>query len=147
MKVRDIAAKSDKTLFELDLNGYLADAVFSAEGTRLAIAVTTWEGCGPGETNVIHLWDVSGPSSSFSEIASLGTAHVFDLAFSSETTLLAAATNSGILIMDAQNGTQIVNLNPGRFVAFQVMFAPDGRTLLSKGADGVIRIWGVPSDR
>jgi WD40 repeat protein len=142
--VRDISTQSDTPLLDLDVNTFLTSAVFSHQGTGLAIALEHWQGCGPGEANTLHVWDVSGSPNSYSEIASLGIPHINDLAFNPEATLLAAATNYGIAIVDARNAVKITNLGSSWIMVSEVVFAPDGRTLFSKGSDGVVRVWGVP---
>jgi WD40 repeat protein/serine/threonine protein kinase len=64
--------------------------------------------------------------------------------FSPDGSVLALGS-SGELHLLSLEGAQLAQLPTGSISSIDVLtFTPDGRTLISGGSDGVIRVWGVP---
>ena len=67
------------------------------------------------------------------------------VAYSSDGTRLAVASDLGIWLYDAHTGTELALLTDHITRISSVAFAPDGKTLASTGYDEMIQLWDVDS--
>jgi len=112
-------------------------AVFSADSRLLAVL---------GGTNVVEVWEVHQGSrrASWAFGEALGAA----VAFSADGGLLATTSavedvENAIHLWDTASGTLVGTFMGHKQPVMSVAFAPDGRTLASSGADGVMKLWNV----
>lgn len=103
---------------------------FSPDGRRLAAGV---------DDGSVWLWHMRDPSPPL--IKQGHRQPVFQVAFSIDGSLLGSAGGDKAIIWDVarmQPVTEILGF------AWEVYFSPLGRTVYVAGADGVLRVWGVP---
>jgi len=107
--------------------------------------------------NTIQLWDMTNEvnpaveirQSVYTLIAQEGPvsgpkALVWQVAFSPDGTLLAAASGDGMIrIWDVESGLLAATLAGHSKAATSLAFSPDGRWLASGGLDGKVVLWGV----
>ena len=67
------------------------------------------------------------------------------VAYSSDGTRLAVASDLGIWLYDAHTGTELALLTDHTTRISSVAFAPDGKTIASTGFDETIQLWNVES--
>src|SRR5262249_4243150 len=118
-----------------------AQAVFSPDSKRLAVATTTMVGVKPVEEGAIRVWDIAAGK----EIATLkgsvaGASNdnlslVANLAFSPDGKRLAGADGREIKVWDTDSGKVLVTI-PSPAPAGGVVFSPNGRRFA-----GVIVTW------
>lgn len=93
---------------------------------------------------ILQFWDLgTGKLRSNLQLQNLG--QVNNLAISPDSQLLATIhQNFRILIWDVKSGKFLTELSgyPDKF--FSVHFSPDGKTLLSRSQDGILRVWQSP---
>jgi WD40 repeat protein len=114
------------------------DAQFSPDGSRLAAV---------NEGADVKIWAVDG----WTELMSLAnpeTGGYQGLGWSSDGASLATASYDGVTrILDAYNGQLLINLPGHVSTVLDVNFSPDGKRLVSSGADRMIKIWDTGSGR
>jgi WD40 repeat protein len=93
----------------------------------------------------LSLWDLDRGSGR--PVAAACGETVEALCFSPDGTVAAANTGSRIVLIDAAEGKVLYELAGHRGPARSLVFAPDGRTLISGGEDGTIRFWDVEETR
>jgi RNA polymerase sigma factor (sigma-70 family) len=160
----DVATGKEQHTFQALRDGekkgslYVARTALSPDGRTLAVAHHRADNTTLlfGQV-VVRLWDLKTDR----ELHEL-TGHinqVLDLAFSSDSRLLVtcgeypgALGQGGVsladrtFVWDVATGNRVVALPEGlRIGAGNVAFSPDGRTLATASADGVIRLWEMAS--
>lgn len=100
-----------------------------------------------GEDGSIQLWNITSEDSPRATPVSAGTGHrVYALAFSHDWRYLAAVTwdrdRPNLLIIDVDSGRVVQAIRQERQLT-NVAWGPDGQTLLTGGASGLIRAWDV----
>jgi WD40 repeat protein len=110
---------------------------FSGDGKLLATATT--------DTKLVKVWDVAGGE----ELHSVEHQPVYAVALSYEGRLLAASHWGGeISVWDlAAKDHKKRTLTGHKGTVRTLRFTPDGKTLVSAGEDGVIRLWSPERER
>ena len=67
------------------------------------------------------------------------------LAFSPDSSRLAAGNGFDIRVLDASSGLERGPLMTQGIVAISLAYSPDGLRLVSGGADGAVRVWDAGS--
>ena len=107
--------------------------------------------------NTVQLWDMANEvspaveirQSVYTRIAQEGPvsgpkALVWQVTFSPDGTLLAAASGDGMIrIWDVESGSLAATLAGHSKAAASLAFSPDGRWLASGGLDGKVVLWGI----
>ena len=75
--------------------------------------------------------------------ARLGKGYIYEIRYAPDGTQLAAATSLGIWLYDARTGKERNLLTDHTSSVHSVAFNPDGQTLASGNADGIIHLWDV----
>jgi WD40 repeat protein len=109
---------------------------FSADGAHLATA---------SADHTLKLWDAAG-GVEFRAFRGI-TTQVEAVAFSRDGQRLASASRNAVTVWDAAAGVVQVTLHGHTEGVRAVAFSPDGTRLASAGADGTVRLWGLPGDR
>src|SRR5207244_4026536 len=106
---------------------------FSPDGKRLAVAA------GKGkQADGVAVWDARGKL--YFRLAA-GQDSVHSLAFSPDGKLLATGTDRTIRLWDATTGKELATLQGHRAPVVVLIFAGDGRLLISGGRDGAVHLW------
>jgi WD40 repeat protein len=146
-------AGSVRSLSLLSQRGLPWQIAFAPDGQRLAVAVTSLRSLGDREsvngTGVLRdygvkVWDLKEGR----ELASLvggGDSTVYDVKFSPDGRLLAAAWGNNIVLWDAQTLRFERRLGGHAHEITHLAFSPDGRTLASGTLDGELKLWDVSS--
>jgi WD40 repeat protein len=92
--------------------------------------------------DAVHLVDLATGKdiSKFSVSAAL----VNCLAFSTDGSILAAATVDGITLWNVSTGKSLIELKGHLGGVTSIVFAVDGTLLASSSTDGTVRLWAVP---
>jgi RNA polymerase sigma factor (sigma-70 family) len=165
VRLWDVAAGKERATFQVvrkdeTQKSYFAwRAVLSPDGRTLAVSYQRADNTTAffGEV-AVRLWDVASGKERHELTGH--TNQVLDLAFSADSRLLVTCGEnpSGlrqgaerppedrIFVWDVASGQRVPGLPGGLPLgAGSVAFAPDGRTLATASADGVIRLWEVAS--
>jgi WD40 repeat protein len=128
-------------LFGVEVHGnYISKAALSADGKTLA-ALTQ---------NKVLVWNLADPQEEPIEI-SASEDWDFDraqLALSTHGDLAAAYTPHSISIWDVSTGELLAEIEIAQKYPqlYDLEFSPDGRYLASVAGDGIVRLWGIPSN-
>ena len=139
VKIWDVAA--EKEVFTLrGHNDVVRSVAFSADGRRLASG---------GDDRVVKVWDAATGREERSLTGQPGAVHA--VAFSPDGKRLAAATAALKRVLTVDSGATVVwNLETGQTVLTlrgyrgdvrAVTYSPDGKRLVSAGADGWLKLW------
>src|SRR5262245_60052116 len=142
--VGDHEAEGEKLSTRARLRGHdtlLESVVYAPDGKTLISC---------GWDNYVRLWDVSDRETGWGrEVSNLpSTAHLFSVAISPDSRLLAAGGVDGFTVWSLDGGqewTPVIRKQGHSHRA--VAFAPDGRTLALGALDGLIRLWDVGNRR
>jgi WD40 repeat protein/DNA-binding SARP family transcriptional activator len=115
----------------------LSDTVaFDPTGDRIATAHPALE--------APQIWDLTTDTL---EGLDGGPGGAFDVAWSPDGALIAAAGTDGVIrLWDSQSGTLRLALHGHRSAVDKVRFSPDGSKLASVAPDGTLRIWALDLD-
>ncbi len=114
--------------------GRAYDVAFSLDGTRLPAA------CDKG---MVVLWDIA-TSSVLRTLGPIADECGFGLAFSADSSLLAAVSSDKILLCDAISGIVLLTIRGRSFGVKYAAFSPD-RKQLAVASEGCIRLWDLTS--
>ena len=109
--------------------GGAGDVVFSPNGKLLAAGTKVFDVRTGEQILEVDMW------------------YVDDLTFSPDSSLLVIADEFRVHIWDVATGAELstINGNVGGAGGVDITFMAGGRFLLTAGADGVMRLWGVPA--
>lgn len=94
--------------------------------------------------STLSLWETSSNEPLY-EVGDYDLGSFRSMAFSPDGLLLAVTTNNAtVLLWDTQTGDLLQTLNGHSIRATPVVFNTDGSLLISGGADGTVRVWGLP---
>ncbi|MBV9326239.1 MAG: WD40 repeat domain-containing protein [Chloroflexi bacterium] len=145
------SAASVRSLSLFSQRGLPWQIAFSPDGQRLAAAVTSLRDLGDQESvngtgllrdYGVKVWDVKQGR----EIASLtggGDSTVYDVKYSPDGRLLAAAWGNNIVLWDASTLQFVRRLSGHAHEISRLAFSPDGRTLASGTIDGQLKLWDL----
>ena len=106
-----------KELYRIPYPGYVFDAAWSPDGSSLACAVFGI-GKDPGS---VQVWDaVTG-----SHMRSFEQVNIYRVSFSPDGQMLAAAGDSGVMVWNLADGSELSNTNPGYGGGRLIAFSPD----------------------
>jgi WD40 repeat protein len=112
-------------------DGEVFDAIYSADGTRMAST---------GMDSELKVWDSASGEMLLSLPGPLD--EIFFPAFSPDGKRLAAANRKGgVSIWDAGSGAELLSLRGSKADYAPVAFSPDGTQLAAAGKDGAATIW------
>jgi WD40 repeat protein len=144
-------ADTDKEIRTINSPGLVASLVFSPDGKTLAAK---------RRDGVIRLWhaDTGKESHQFGELASGPAANVTvfigfgadlrDFAFAPDGKVIAAAAGLTIRLWSTASGKELPLLGGGhRGPVSTLMLSPDGKMMVSRGADNVIRRWDAATGK
>ena len=142
---REIAASTgtEVSLWSLTQRSYISSLddigdvfAFSPDDQRLAVGLS-----------VMDLWNVAG-GAGYSTVPCPLYYSDSSLAFSPDGGIIAACTNSNIILWDARRLTKVATLSGGANAEVSALqFSPDGRTLAVGDFDGTISLWDVAQRR
>jgi WD40 repeat protein len=147
------SAASVRSLSLFAQRGLPWQIAFSPDGRRVAVAVTSLRDEGDQESvngngvlrdYGVKVWDVNEGR----EIASLtggGDSTVYDVKFSPDGRLLAAAWGNDIVLWDASTLQFVRRLTGHAHEISRLAFSPDSRTMASGTIDGEMKVWDVSS--
>jgi len=116
---------------------FIKDAVFSPDGTQIAIA-SLYE-------QEVELWDITSEKTVLILTLSLGASgSVNSVAFSPDGKLLATGDSMGnVILWNVGNGQQVRVLNSGADWINNVEFSPDGALLASGNGESSFTLWST----
>ncbi len=130
----DVETRSHQVIRIADL-GELLSLACAPGGQTLAYSL---------KDQTLWLWDLPCES----EELCVHESGLFDLAFSKDGCLLAAADNqSNIVVWDVGAGRKKSSTKVSKLPIFTLAFAPDGLSLAVGGSDRLVRIWDVATGK
>jgi nitrous oxidase accessory protein NosD/sugar lactone lactonase YvrE len=113
-------------------NRWVSMVAFTPDGKTLASA--SWD-------ETIKLWDVAAGT----EVRTLKghTDQVMCVAFSSDGKLLASAAIGVIKVWDVATGQELASFEADSAATRMVVFTPDGKSLITIGADKLVKVWSL----
>ena len=130
VKVWDFKKQRVIAQLEGDPNAVYA-VTFSPDSRTLATA---------GYHGQIKLWSVSNWAL-HGTLENRGTAHTLD--FSADGKVLASTGHSAVTLWSVESGTDIASLTGHSGWVYGTAFSPNGRTLVSSGDDGTVRLHNI----
>lgn len=130
--------ESDKIRAEVGIgSAVIEDVAFSPDGATLAIATFN-----PS----VQLWDIA-TGKMVRGIDDHGKTFAGALAFSRDGRMLASGSWDRIILSDPKTGKLLGRLEAKMQSINDLAFTPDGKSLLSRSQDAVIRIWDVATGK
>lgn len=121
----------------------VAQIAFSSDGQHLAAS---------GEEDVIYVWDLETrtliaklPGETEERIQPFPDISTFS--FSPDGRLLASISKNTIFVWDVVQGKKICHFHGHTNWIYSVNFSPCGKTLVSGGTDGTVRVWNIKSNQ
>lgn len=149
-----LAGSGDGTLRIWDINGDDAQPIFmqedgsSSSTDNLHIADFSQAGdyFAGIHGSTLRIWDTAS-NELLHEVGGYQLGSFRSMTFNPDGSLIAVTTYNGtVLLWDVQTGDLLQALSRHGYRATPVIFSHDGALLISGGADGTIRVWGVPAD-
>ncbi|RFU41454.1 serine/threonine protein kinase [Actinomadura logoneensis] len=142
VRLWDATTGTPRQILPTDRYG-VSGLAYSPDGHYLA-------GCNPD----VRIWDAA-TGRRLRTLTGSGNAGVDDVAFSQDGRTVAAVTDgfykkapgSSVLMYDPATGRRTGTLTGHRDSVHALAFVPGGRTLVSGGNEGIVRIWDYPSGR
>ncbi len=150
--IRMTEVATGKDLPNITINrGFMNEAMaFSPEGKYLASVISeTRPGVNQSQTNLtigqrylttLRVWDVSNPAAA-REVQAINIPDQYPtISFSPDSRIIAVGS-SEVKLYDLANGRELLKLSGNTLPVGSIGFSPDGKTLVTGGEDGSVKLW------